>query len=88
LECIYSPFGISIQKQNEREVASDIPIVTMVKGLLLQSICNTSDEITEREIHDCISFMNFLGYPEWLPDASPIWLLREKLSTTGRDRAI
>jgi len=32
----------------------------MVKVLFLQSIYNTSDETTEREIHDRISFMNFL----------------------------
>ena len=30
--------------------------------------------------------MNFLDYPERLPDARTIWLFRERLSTTGRDR--
>ena len=39
--------------------APNIPIVIMVKVLFLQSIYNTSDETTEREIHDRISFMNF-----------------------------
>ena len=68
--------------------APNIPIVTMVKVLFLQSIYNTSDETTEREIHDRISFMNFLDYPERLPEARTIWLFRERLSTTGRDRVI
>ncbi len=37
--------------------ALNIPIGTMVKVLFLQSIYNTSDETTEREIHDRISFI-------------------------------
>jgi len=41
-----------------------------------------------REIHDRISFINFLDYPERLPDARTIWLFRERLSTAGRDRVI
>jgi len=32
--------------------------------------------------------MNFLDYPERPPDARTIWLFRERLSTTGRDRVI
>jgi len=60
----------------------------MVKVLFLQSIYNTSDETTESEIHDRISFMNFLDYLERLPDARTIWLLRERLSTAGTDRVI
>ena len=40
--------------------APNIPIVTMVKVLFLQSMYNTRDETTEREIHDRITFMNFL----------------------------
>jgi IS5 family transposase len=60
----------------------------MVKVLFLQSIYNTSDEATEREIHDRISFMNFLDYLGRLSDASTLLLFRERLSTTGRDRVI
>jgi hypothetical protein len=41
----------------------NIPIITMVKVLYLQSIYNLKDEQAEKEIHDCISFMNFLVYP-------------------------
>ena len=66
--------------------APNIPIVTMVQVLFLQSIYNKSDETTEREIHDRISFMNFLDYKERLPDVRTIWLFRERLSTTGMDR--
>jgi len=32
--------------------------------------------------------MNFLDYPERLPDARTVWLFRERLSTTGRGRGM
>ena len=46
------------------------------------------DDQTEKEIHDRISFMNFLDYPDQYPDARTIWLFRERLSKTRRDRII
>ena len=63
--------------------APDIPVTTMVKVLFLQSIYSISDEQIEKEIHDRISFMNFLDYPDGLPDSTTIWMFREGLSTTG-----
>ena len=42
----------------------------------------------EREIRDRISFLNFLGYPEKLPDRNTIWYFRERLSKTGKDRLV
>ncbi|WP_172399411.1 transposase [Cuniculiplasma divulgatum] len=41
-----------------------IPIITMVKDLYIHSIYNLMDEHSEKEIHDRISFMNFLDYPD------------------------
>jgi len=60
----------------------------MVKILLLQQWYILSDPQVEREIRDRISFMNFLGYPEKLPDRNTIWYFRERLSKTGRDRLV
>ena len=60
--------------------------VLMVKILLLQQWYNLSDPQVEREIRDMISFLNFLGYPEKLPDRNTIWYLSERLSNTGNDR--
>ena len=62
--------------------------VLMVKRLLLQQWYNLSDPQIEREIRDRISFMNFLGYPEELPDRNTIWYFRERLSKTGKDRLV
>ncbi|MCL4330412.1 MAG: IS5 family transposase [Candidatus Thermoplasmatota archaeon] len=67
---------------------SNIPVITMVKVLYLQSLYNLADEQAEKEIHDRTSFMNFLDYPDLLPDAKTIWYFRERLSKTGRDRII
>ena len=66
----------------------NIPIITMVKVLYLQSLYNLADEQAETLIRDRISLMNFLDYPDILPDAKTIWYFRERLSKTGRDRII
>ena len=60
----------------------NIPIITMVKVLFLQSMFNMVDEQTETLIRERISFMNFLDYPDLLPDAKTIWYFRERLSKT------
>ncbi len=66
----------------------NIPIITMVKVLFRQSVFNIVDEQGETLIRDRISFMNFLDYPDLLPDAKTIWYFRQRLSKTGRDRII
>ncbi|EQD42285.1 transposase IS4 family protein, partial [mine drainage metagenome] len=64
----------------------NIDETVMIKTLFLQSIYNLSDESMERELHDRISFRNFLNYPEIMPDSRTIWLFRERLSNTGTDK--
>lgn len=53
----------------------------MFKILVLQRIYNLSDEQTEYQINDRISFMRFLGlnFEDKVPDAKTIWLFRETL---------
>ena len=58
--------------------------VFMVKIMFLQSLYGLVDEAMEREIYDRISFINFLDYPESIPDSRTIWLFRERLSSTGK----
>ena len=62
--------------------------ILMVKVLFLQSVYNLVDEAMEREMHDRVSFMNFLNYPDSVPDSRTIWLFRERLSSTGKDKMI
>ncbi len=58
----------------------------MVKILFLQSVYNLVDEPVEREMHNRIDFMHFLGFPERIQDSRSVWLFRERLSSTGKDK--
>src|SRR5271165_7100767 len=59
--------------------------VLMFKVLVLQALYNLSDEQTEYQILDRVSFMRFLGLElhERVPDARTIWLFRETLREAG-----
>jgi transposase, IS5 family len=62
--------------------------VIMVKLLVVQQWYGLSDEETEREAVDRLSFRRFLGYPERVPDSTTIWLFRERLAKSGKDKLI
>ena len=66
----------------------NIDEIVMIKTLFLQSMYNCSDESMERELYNRIDFRNFLHYPEIIPDSRTIWLFRERLSSTGKDKVI
>ena len=55
--------------------------VMMFKVLVLQRLYNLSDDATEYQIKDRLSFMRFLGldFGSVVPDAKTIWLFREQL---------
>lgn len=55
--------------------------VLMFRILVLQALYNLSDEQTEYQILDRLSFMRFLGLElhDVVPDARTIWLFREQL---------
>ena len=59
--------------------------VLMFKILVLQALYNMSDEQTEYQILDRLSFMTFLGLAlkDDVPDARTIWLFREQLIAVG-----
>ena len=56
--------------------------ILMFKILVLQRLYNLSDEQTEYQINDRMSFMRFLGLTisDTIPDAKTIWLFREQLT--------
>ena len=62
--------------------------VVMVKMLVLQQWYGLSDEEAERQAVDRLSFRRFLGYPERIPDSTSIWLFRERLAETGKDKLV
>ena len=56
--------------------------ILMFKILVLQRLYNLSDDQTEYQINDRMSFMRFLGLTisDTIPDAKTIWLFREQLT--------
>jgi IS5 family transposase len=61
-------------------------VVMMFKVLVLQRYYNLSDEQTEYQINDRLSFQKFLGLTlsDGVPDQKTIWLFRETLTHHGR----
>lgn len=57
----------------------------MFKILILQSLYNLSDDNTEYQINDRLSFRRFLGLSltDKVPDAKTVWLFRESLVNLG-----
>ncbi len=57
----------------------------MFNILVLQRLYNISDDQTEYQINDRMSFRRFLGLTLWdtVPDAKTIWALRETLTCAG-----
>ena len=59
--------------------------VLMFRVLVLQALYTLSDDQTEYQLRDRLSFMRFagLGLHEAVPDAKTIWLYREQLTRAG-----
>ena len=81
-----------IREQERRSNAGRKPfdVVLMFKVLVLQSLYNLSDDKTEFQIRDRLSFMRFLGLSlgDAVPDAKTIWLFREQLTEAGLIRPL
>jgi len=74
--------------KTERGGHPNIDFVLMIKILVLQHWYSLSDQKMERELANNLSFMNFLGYPEIIPDSTTIWLFRERLKQKNSFDAI
>lgn len=65
---------------------TDELIVT--RSMLLQAWYGLSDPELEFQCHDRLSFRNFLGFPENIPDFTTIWRIRDNLKEKGIDTEI
>ena len=74
--------------KTERGGHPNIDCVMMIKILVLQQWYGLSDQRMERELASNISFINFLGYPETIPDSTTIWLFRERLTEKDKINVI
>ena len=75
-------------EQEERKSPSGrkrIDVIVMFKMLLLQHLYNLSDEELEFQVNDRRSFEEFvgLGVMDSIPDATTVWLFRERLRQAG-----
>ena len=62
--------------------------LVVVRSMLLQAWYNLSDPELEFQCHDRLSFRNFLGFPENIPDFSTIWRIRDRFKAEGVDTLI
>ena len=62
-----------------------IDAIVMFRMLVLQALNNLSDEQVEYQVRDRLSFSRFLGLgiEDGIPDATTLWLFREKLAKAG-----
>jgi IS5 family transposase len=60
----------------------------IVRSMLLQGWYGLSDPELEFQCHDRLSFRNFLGFPEIIPDFTTIWKIRDKLKEKEIDGEI
>ncbi len=77
----------TIHEKERKSTAGRKPmdVILMFKMLVLQSLYNLSDDQTEQQVLDRLSFMRFLGLDlgDAVPDAQTIWLFRERLKEAG-----
>jgi len=57
----------------------------VVRAVLLQAMYGLTDPELEFQCNDRLSFRNFLGFPENIPDFSTIWKIRDRLQKEGVD---
>ena len=59
----------------------------MFKVLILQKYHGLSDDTTEEQIGDCLSFLHFLDLQlgDEIPDAKTIWVFKERIEEGKRD---
>src|SRR4029079_9371390 len=57
--------------------------ILMFRMLVLQALNNLSDEQVEYQVRDRLSFSLRLAIEDSIPDATTLWLFREKLSKAG-----
>lgn len=85
----FVPLVCKIFHDNEKEVGRPhTDELIIVRSMLLQGWYGLSDPELEFQCHDRLSFRNFLGFPEIIPDFTTIWKIRDKLKEKGIDSEI
>ena len=85
----FIPLVRKIFHGNEKEIGRPhTDELIIIRSMLLQGWYGLSDQELEFQCHDRLSFRNFLGFPENIPDFTTIWKIRDKLKEEGIDTEI
>src|SRR3989339_674328 len=80
----FIPLVRKIFHGNEKEIGRPhTDELIIIRSMLLQGWYGLSDPELEFQCHDRLSFRNFLGFPEIIPDFTTIWKIRDKLKKKG-----
>ncbi len=74
--------------KSEKGGRPNCDVILMFKILILQQWYSLSDLEVERQMADRISFMAFLGFPDPFPDSKTIWLFKERMANTEKDKIV
>ncbi len=74
--------------KSEKGGRPNYDVIMMFKILILQKWYGLSDLEVERQMADRISFMAFLGFPDPFPDSRTIWLFKQRMAETGKDKVV
>lgn len=74
--------------KSEKGGRPNCDVILMFKILILQRWYGLSDLEVERQMADRISFMAFLGFPDPFPDSRTIWLFRERMVRTEKEKVV
>ena len=74
--------------KSEKGGRPNCDVILMFKILKLQQWYGLSDLEVERQIADRLSFMGFLGFPDPIPDSRTVWLFRDRMEKTGKDKLV
>jgi IS5 family transposase len=74
--------------KSEKGGRPNCDVILMFKILILQQWYGLNDLEVERQMADRISFMSFLSFPDPFPDSRTIWLFRERMANTGKDKMV
>jgi IS5 family transposase len=78
--------GDIYDNRSERGGRPNVGEVVMIKLLVIQQWYGLSDLELERQAMDGLSFMNFLGFSEDIPDFKTVWYFRERLAKTSKEK--
>lgn len=74
--------------KSEKGGRPNCDVILMFKILMLQRWYGLSDLEVERQMVDRLSFMAFLGFPDPFPDSRTIWLFRERMVRTEKEKVV